>query len=158
MIGVFSQAFAFVMVYASLQPSPSLSSPPAPLSPAPPAPPAPPGYSNMLFNGSPSGVPPKTDCTIRKAAWDYAKKLQPQKKGFKQVYNALQLQNCGIPSPKNDVNQVTNEEILVPSMLNAPLPTQGEEHVLYVTAPSPATRLAASQKRLLLRVHCKGLS
>ena len=49
-----------------------------------------------LFNGSPSGVPPKTDCTIRKAAWDYAKKLQPQKKGFKQVYNALQLQNCGV--------------------------------------------------------------
>lgn len=53
------------------------------------------------------------------------------------IHSRNNTYNLKIPPPPNDVNQVTNEEILVPSMLNAPLPTQGEEHVLYVTAPSP---------------------
>ena len=89
----------------------------------------------MLFNGSPAGVPASTDCVIRKAAWDYAKKLQPQKQEFKQVYDALQLQNCGVPAPRSNLDAVTHEEVMVPSMLNTPLPATGG-HILYVNPPS----------------------
>ena len=42
----------------------------------------------------PSNADPKLDCAIKELAWEYARKLQPQRGSFSSVYDALQLQNC----------------------------------------------------------------
>lgn len=74
---------------------------------APPTPPPPPlPNPGMVFpgDGRHTGgyplMPGSTDCAIRQAAYAYGKKLQPQKGGFKDLFDALQLGNgCGLPSP-----------------------------------------------------------
>jgi hypothetical protein len=55
--------------------------------------------NGMIFSGTPVDVPATADCAIRKAAWAYGKKLQPQKGAFKDLYDALQLQHCAVPIP-----------------------------------------------------------
>ena len=49
----------------------------------------------------PSTVDPKLDCAIRELAWEYAKKLQPQRGDFKSAYDALRLKECGTHRSKH---------------------------------------------------------
>ena len=49
-----------------------------------------------LISGTPLNVDSNTDCAIRRLAWDFAKKLLPQRGDFKSAYDALQLSACGV--------------------------------------------------------------
>ena len=112
--------------------------PPPPPPPAPaPAPPMP--NPGMIFpgdgrhtGGTPS-VPAEADCAVRKAAWAYGKKLQPQKGAFRDLFDALQLGNgCGLPPPPPSLG----DEWLPP--LAAPAPPG--ERVLFVQPASSRSR------------------
>lgn len=46
--------------------------------------------------GSPLNVDPTLDCAISELAWEFAKKLLPQRGGFKSAYDALRLSDCGV--------------------------------------------------------------
>ena len=52
--------------------------------------------ANKFFTERNSSFDPNIDCDVAKLALDYAKKLQPFRKSFVPVYNALGLQNCNI--------------------------------------------------------------
>lgn len=47
---------------------------------------------------------PTVDCAVKELAWEFARKLQPQRGNFTEVYDALQLLNCNTslnqPTPK----------------------------------------------------------
>ena len=60
-----------------------------------------PGDGRHLSHGtSIPPVPGTVDCAIRKAAWDFGKKLMPKKGGFTDLFDALQLANgCGVAPP-----------------------------------------------------------
>ncbi len=49
-----------------------------------------PGYT-LKMSSQPVGVNPIVDCSIRKLAWEYSKKLLPQRGSFSEAYDALQL-------------------------------------------------------------------
>merc|ERR1719174_2605412 len=59
---------------------------------------------NLTFSGSPAGVPQTTDCAIRRAAWAYGRKLQPRKQSFKALFDALQLDACGVTPPPSTLH------------------------------------------------------
>eukprot|EP01046_Picozoa_sp_COSAG06_P012791 COSAG06_NODE_761_length_12491_cov_24.035507_9_plen_316_part_00 len=109
--------------------------------PPPPPAPAPPPMPNpgMIFpgdgrhtGGTPS-VPAEADCAVRKAAWAYGKKLQPQKGAFRDLFDALQLGNgCGLPPPPPSLG----DEWLPP--LAGPAPPG--ERVLFVQPASSRSR------------------
>eukprot|EP01060_Flectonema_neradi_P036466 TRINITY_DN7008_c5_g2_i1.p1 TRINITY_DN7008_c5_g2~~TRINITY_DN7008_c5_g2_i1.p1 ORF type:complete len:938 (+),score=167.75 TRINITY_DN7008_c5_g2_i1:72-2885(+) len=50
--------------------------------------------------GTPGGVPPSYDCTVREHAWNYAKALHPSRGDFPSLFDALQLQACGLSPPQ----------------------------------------------------------
>ena len=83
----------------------------------------------MVHSGTPDGVLTDTDCAIRRAAFDYGKRLQPQKGAFAALYDALQLSSCGVPAP-------AAADVWLP--LGEPLPS--EQRVLYVAASGVAPR------------------
>ena len=47
-------------------------------------------------SGSPINVDPTVDCAIRELAWDFAKKLLPQRGDFKLAHDALLLSDCNV--------------------------------------------------------------
>ena len=53
----------------------------------------------MIYSGTPIGVPPSADCALRTLAWEYGKKLQPNRSGFRTLYDALQLHACNVTAP-----------------------------------------------------------
>ncbi len=55
--------------------------------------------SVMVHSGTPDGVPASSDCAIRKAAWDYGRKLLPERGEFRTLFDALQLGACGVAVP-----------------------------------------------------------
>ncbi len=77
-------------------------------------------------------MPASADCAIREAAWEYGKKIQPQRGEFKSLYDALQLGACGITAP-------LLEDSWRPSI--KPLP-EGQT-VIYVDPKAPAGAAAA---------------
>ena len=52
--------------------------------------------------GTPSGIPPSYDCKVREHAWEYGKTTLPQRGDFKTLYDALQLQACGVEAPSGE--------------------------------------------------------
>jgi hypothetical protein len=56
------------------------------------------GMRNFTFSGS-DAIPQASDCAVRTAAWQYGRKLQPQKGSFRTLFDALQLDACGVPPP-----------------------------------------------------------
>eukprot|EP01060_Flectonema_neradi_P039947 TRINITY_DN896_c1_g1_i2.p1 TRINITY_DN896_c1_g1~~TRINITY_DN896_c1_g1_i2.p1 ORF type:complete len:953 (+),score=255.36 TRINITY_DN896_c1_g1_i2:56-2914(+) len=71
--------------------------------------------------GTPKGIPASYDCTVRQHAWEFGKATLPQRGGFKTLYDALQLQACGV-APPTDV-RTESDEWKVP---NFPTPTTGK--------------------------------
>ena len=56
---------------------------------------------NMTHSGSPTyGVPPTFDCKARFAAWEYGKHLLPKRGDFRTLFEALQLHDCNLETPK----------------------------------------------------------
>ncbi|XP_028405678.1 uncharacterized protein LOC114528250 [Dendronephthya gigantea] len=56
----------------------------------------------------PNNVSPKLDCAIKEFAWNYSKKLQPNRGNFLSVFDALQLQtNCNITRPSKNIDVKT---------------------------------------------------
>ena len=53
----------------------------------------------MINGGTPPGVPPTFDCKARVAAWEYGKYLLPERGDFRTLFEALQLQDCGLTTP-----------------------------------------------------------
>eukprot|EP00937_MAST-01D_sp_MAST-1D-sp2_P004825 g4825.t1 len=49
--------------------------------------------------GTPPGVPSEYDCAFRKAAYEYGQKLLPKRGSFRTLFEALQLQWCGMDTP-----------------------------------------------------------
>ena len=58
-----------------------------------------PGFINP---GTPIGVPSSYDCTVREHAWEYGKGLFPSRGGFRTLFDAMQLQACGLTPPSQD--------------------------------------------------------
>ena len=77
----------------------------------------------MVNSGTPPLVPPSADCAIRSLAWEYGKSLKPDKGGFADLYDALQLHACGVPTPP------TRGSWSPPA---SPLPGTERRHVLHV--------------------------
>ena len=55
--------------------------------------------AKMINGGTPPGVPATFDCKARAAAWEYGKHLLPERGDFKTLFEALQLQDCNLPTP-----------------------------------------------------------
>ena len=53
------------------------------------------GGASFVHSGTPAGVPPDSDCAIRNLAYEYGKKLMPERGDFKSLFDALQLEVCG---------------------------------------------------------------
>ena len=53
----------------------------------------------MVNSGTPALVPPTADCAVRKLALEHGQALMPAKRGFRTLYDALQLAACGVPPP-----------------------------------------------------------
>ena len=76
-----------------------------------------PTTANFIHPGTPKGITTSYDCSVRKAAYAYGKKLMPHKGDFKSLFDALQLENgCNVTSP-------TKDDIWVPG--NFPEPKRG---------------------------------
>lgn len=81
--------------------------PPSPPSPPPACPPgwikaswdSVTGCMDPLGNGSRAGLPAGYDCEVRKHAYEFAVATLPQRGSFKTAFDALQLQECGVPVP-----------------------------------------------------------
>jgi hypothetical protein len=54
----------------------------------------------MRNSGTPGGVPASTDCALRKLALEYGRSLAPARGDFRSLFDALQLQECGVETPK----------------------------------------------------------
>ena len=52
--------------------------------------------------GTPGGIPPSYDCKARQHAWEFGKATLPQRGEFKTLYDALQLQACGVATPQHE--------------------------------------------------------
>ena len=67
--------------------------------------------------GKPPGATVGFDCAVRELAYDYARKLRPDKGTFREVHDALQLSTCGVapavlsdasaPAPDSSANDST---------------------------------------------------
>jgi|EP01046_Picozoa_sp_COSAG06_P042502 hypothetical protein len=53
----------------------------------------------MINGGTPAGVPATFDCKARSAAYEYGKYLLPERGEFRTLFEALQLQECGLTTP-----------------------------------------------------------
>lgn len=53
----------------------------------------------MVAPGTPPGVPGEFDCAVRKLAYEYGQKLLPNRGQFRTLFEALQLQFCGMTTP-----------------------------------------------------------
>ena len=49
--------------------------------------------------GTPPGISPSFDCAARVSAWNYGKYLLPQRGDFRTLFEALELQACGLDTP-----------------------------------------------------------
>jgi hypothetical protein len=58
-----------------------------------------PRKSSLVHSGTPPWVGAATDCTIRELAWRFGKTLQPSRGEFRSLFDALQLDLCGIAPP-----------------------------------------------------------
>lgn len=53
----------------------------------------------MVNSGTPPNVPPSADCSLRELAYAYGKTLKPDRGGFADLYDALQLHACNVTAP-----------------------------------------------------------
>jgi hypothetical protein len=53
----------------------------------------------MHNGGTPGGIPPATDCNLRRFMWEAGKKLMPRRGTFKTLFDAMQLEACGVAGP-----------------------------------------------------------
>jgi len=58
-----------------------------------------PQKSSLVHSGTPPWVGAPTDCAIRELAWRFGKTLQPSRGEFRSLFDALQLDLCGIAPP-----------------------------------------------------------
>ena len=63
------------------------------------------GSSVPKVLSTPVNVDPKLDCAIKQLAWEYAKKLLPQRGDFVSAYDALQLAACNISRTSSQHNK-----------------------------------------------------
>eukprot|EP01060_Flectonema_neradi_P004382 TRINITY_DN12821_c0_g1_i1.p1 TRINITY_DN12821_c0_g1~~TRINITY_DN12821_c0_g1_i1.p1 ORF type:complete len:937 (+),score=210.86 TRINITY_DN12821_c0_g1_i1:61-2871(+) len=61
-----------------------------------------PEHPAFINPGTPGGVPPSYDCTVREHAWEFGKSLLPSRGGFRTLFDALQLGACGLTPPSQD--------------------------------------------------------
>ena len=109
-----------------------------------------PAADEAKSTGSPINVDPALDCAIRELAWDFAKKLLPQRGEFKSAYDALRLNNCGVsvasgrryernafryqPQVSSDATEIyvaTNGDDSKPGTLNEPVQSLQKAVELY---------------------------
>lgn len=81
----------------------------------------------MVNAGTPREVPNDSDCAVRTIAWEFGKSLKPDRGGFKTLYDALQLQSCGVPPP-------ADQDIWRPPDSANSLNHRLSVHTLYVSA------------------------
>lgn len=55
-----------------------------------------PGIHPMANGGTPAGIPVKTDCHLRQFVWEAGQKLMPRRGQFKTLFDAMQLDACGV--------------------------------------------------------------
>ena len=55
----------------------------------------------MRNSGSPANVPSAVDCAVRNLAYEYGKKLLPERGTFRTLFDSMQLQFCNQTSPAN---------------------------------------------------------
>ena len=55
--------------------------------------------SGMINSGTPEGVPADVDCALRALAWDYGKKILPERGEFRTLFDSLQLSYCNLTTP-----------------------------------------------------------
>jgi hypothetical protein len=55
--------------------------------------------AQMINPGTPPGITNAFDCKVRSFAYDYGKKLLPQRGDFRTLFEALQLQACNMTTP-----------------------------------------------------------
>lgn len=86
-----------------------------------------PGPAAALYNGTPSGVPTSFDCKVRELAWQYGKKLAPQRGSFKSLFDALQLGGCSVSNPP------TVDDVWAPPRIQIPTIAEGSNgYIIYV--------------------------
>ena len=79
--------------------------------------------AEFFHSGSPANIAASTDCAIRELAWEYGKKLRPDRGDFSTLFDALQLGACNISSP-------TSRELDEWRPLDEPL----EDHLVLLVA------------------------
>ncbi|KAJ1456469.1 hypothetical protein M885DRAFT_564118 [Pelagophyceae sp. CCMP2097] len=59
-------------------------------------------FGEFVNSGTPAGAPFDVDCAVRKTAWEFGKAKLPNRGGFKTLFDALQLQVCGVAAKMED--------------------------------------------------------
>ena len=57
------------------------------------------GSPPFINPGTPPGISPSFNCAARVSAWNYGKHLLPQRGDFRTLFEALELQACGLDTP-----------------------------------------------------------
>jgi hypothetical protein len=97
----------------------------------------------LVHSGTPADVPPSFDCAIRSAAWQYGKKLLPERGQFSTLFDALQLGACpGLSRPAERDTWSQRDD---------PLPT--DQPVLFVSTATATGTVAESQQHTYKTVH-----
>ena len=67
------------------------------------------------LSGTPAGVSLSYDCSMRKQAYSFGMKTLPSRGAFRELYDALQLQECGVPIPSQQSGTWTPPTYPTPS-------------------------------------------
>ena len=60
-------------------------------------------------SATPLNIDPSLDCSLKELAWQFARKLLPQQGEFRSAFDALQLQDCGVPLPETKARPFQNQ-------------------------------------------------
>ena len=71
--------------------------------------------TGMPNPGTPANVPSEVDCAVRKLAWQYGKRLLPDRGEFKSLFEAMQLQFCNESTPTGPGDTYTPPKLPTPT-------------------------------------------
>eukprot|EP00731_Ephydatia_muelleri_P028718 Em0020g362a len=71
-------------------------------------------------SATPLNIDPSLDCSLKELAWQFARKLLPQQGEFRSAFDALQLQDCGVPLPETKARPFQNQHQQQRAVSSAP--------------------------------------
>ena len=99
----------------------------------------------MVAPGTPGGVPEDFDCEMRKFAYSYGQSLRPDRGSFRTLFEALQLQACGMSTP-DQMDKYTPPNLPTPAAGKIVFVAPGGSDAATGTQAAPFATIAAAVK------------